>query len=70
MPAIDVEAKSAVGAGDSFLAAMVHRLALGANPLDAFRYGMAAGAAAVMTPGTEMCRPGDVDRLYRQATAG
>jgi 6-phosphofructokinase 2 len=70
MPAIEVEAKSAVGAGDSFLAAMVHRLALGVNPLDAFRYGMAAGAAAVMTPGTEMCRPRDVERLYRQATAG
>ena len=67
LPAFPVEARSAVGAGDSFLAAMVLKLALGWAPFEAFRYGMAAGAAAVMTPGTEMCRPEDVERLYRQA---
>jgi 6-phosphofructokinase 2 len=67
LPAIQVEAKSAVGAGDSFVAAMVFALASDADPLEAFRFGMAAGSAAVLTPGTDMCRTEDVERLYRQA---
>jgi 6-phosphofructokinase 2 len=37
---------------------------------DAIRYGMAAGAAAVMTPGTELCRKPDVERLYDQLQRG
>ncbi|MCB2089582.1 MAG: 1-phosphofructokinase family hexose kinase [Sphingomonadaceae bacterium] len=66
-PAIEVEAKSAVGAGDSFLAAMVWALARGRDPLAAFRYGMAAGSAAVLTPGTNLCRPADIEKLYQEA---
>ncbi|GGC34412.1 phosphofructokinase [Novosphingobium marinum] len=66
LPAIPVEAKSAVGAGDSFLAAMVHRLASGSNAEEAFRFGMAGGTAAVLTPGTDLARPADMERLYRQ----
>ena len=31
---------------------------------DAVAFGIAAGAAAVMTPGTELCRRKDVERLY------
>ena len=54
---------SAVGAGDSFLGALVWRLASGAQLADAFRYAMAAGAAALLNPGTELCRPADVARL-------
>lgn len=65
--AIEVEARSAVGAGDSFLAAMVWALAHGRDPLDAFRYGMAAGSAAVLTPGTDLCRPADIEKLYQKA---
>ncbi len=68
LPAIQVEAKSAVGAGDSFLAAMVYALATGREPVDAFRYGMAAGSAAVLTPGTDLCRKDDLERLYAQAS--
>lgn len=64
LPALPVEAKSAVGAGDSFLAAMVHRLACGADPLEAFRFGMAAGSAAVLTPGTDLAYPPDIERLF------
>ena len=68
LPALEVEARSAVGAGDSFLAAMVHALALGKQPEEAFRFGIAAGAAAVLTPGTDLCRPEDVQQLFaRQA---
>jgi 6-phosphofructokinase 2 len=54
---------SAVGAGDSFLAALVWQLALGANLADCFRQAVAAGAAALLNPGTELCRPNDVERL-------
>ncbi len=57
---------SAVGAGDSFLGALVWRLATGRDLADAFRYAMAAGAAALLHPGTELCRPDDVERLVAQ----
>lgn len=64
VPAIPIVAKSAVGAGDSFLAAMVFKLCRGDTPAEAFRYGVAAGAAAVRTPGTDLSRPEDIDALY------
>lgn len=67
--AIDVPVRSAVGAGDSFLAAMVCALSQGRPPREAFLRGMAGGAAAVMTPGTELARRADVDRLYRELAA-
>jgi 6-phosphofructokinase 2 len=57
---------SAVGAGDSFLGALVWRLASSADLVDVFRYAMAAGAAALLNPGTELCRPADVERLAEQ----
>jgi 6-phosphofructokinase 2 len=63
-PALPVEARSAVGAGDSFVAAMTLALTRGWPPAQAFRYGMSAGAAAVLTPGTDLCRADDVARLY------
>ncbi|WP_375196368.1 1-phosphofructokinase family hexose kinase [Sphingobium sp.] len=63
LPAVEVETRSAVGAGDSFLAAMVFALSSERDPLDAFRYGIAAGAAAVLTPGTDLCHRDDVERL-------
>lgn len=54
---------SAVGAGDSFTAAYVLALDRG-DPLDhALRAGTAAAAAAVTTPGTDLCHPADVARL-------
>lgn len=66
LPAIPVEAKSAVGAGDSFVAATTFAFAHGWQARDAFRYGMAAGTAAVLTPGTDLCHKEDIDRLYSQ----
>jgi 6-phosphofructokinase 2 len=58
-----IEVVSAVGAGDSFLGGMVAALAAG-KPIDeAFRVGVAAGSAAVMSPGTELCRPEEIERL-------
>jgi 6-phosphofructokinase 2 len=67
-PPIPITPRSAVGAGDSFLAALVWRLACGASRTDAFRLAVAAGAAALLHPGTELCRPDDVARLADQVT--
>ncbi|MBK8630710.1 MAG: 1-phosphofructokinase family hexose kinase [Sphingomonadales bacterium] len=63
LPAIAVPVHSAVGAGDSFLAGMVHALAQGLAAEIAFRHGIAAGTAAVMTPGTDLCQPADMAAL-------
>jgi len=55
---------SKVGAGDSMVAGIVLSLARG-NPLrESVLFGVAAGSAAVMTPGTELCRREDAERLY------
>lgn len=62
--AIHVSTRSAVGAGDSFLGGMIWALSQHWSTEDAFRFGISAGAAAVMTPGTELCRPQDVFELY------
>lgn len=64
LPALPIEAKSAVGAGDSFLAAMVYALAIGWSVQDAFRFGLAGGSAAVLSPGTDLAHPEDIERLY------
>jgi 6-phosphofructokinase 2 len=66
MPAADVIAKSAVGAGDSFVAGMTLSLCNGAMPEEAFRYGMAAGAAAALHPGPRLCRKADVERIFAE----
>jgi 6-phosphofructokinase 2 len=63
-----VEVKSAVGAGDSFTAALTLGLAQGRPLEEAFALGLATGSAAVMTPGTELCHREDVERLYRAIT--
>lgn len=58
--------KSATGAGDSFLGALVHGLASEMPLKDAFRLAVAAGSATVLTPGTGLCRNDDVMDLYRR----
>jgi 6-phosphofructokinase 2 len=63
-PAVPV--KSTVGAGDSMLAAIVYALAAGRAVGDAVRCGVAAGGAAVLNPGTELCHRADVERLEAQ----
>ena len=55
---------STVGSGDSMVAGMVAGLLGGDDMVDAVRRGVAAGSAAVLTPGTDLCHPEDVDRLY------
>ena len=61
-----VPIKSKVGAGDSTVAGIVLALSRGKSWREAVRFGVAAGAAAVMTPGTELCRREDVETLYEQ----
>jgi 6-phosphofructokinase 2 len=60
-PVVPVISKT--GAGDSFTAGFALGLALGLDPAAALLAGTAAAAAAVMTPGTELCRRSDADRL-------
>lgn len=64
--AIAVQIASTVGAGDSFLAAMLWRLADGAALEEAFRYGIAGGTAALLAPGTSLAHKEDTERLARQ----
>ena len=65
-----VPIRSRVGAGDSMVAGIVLGLARGKDVRDATLYGLAAGGAAVMTPGTELCRLEDTDQLYRHLISG
>jgi len=66
MDALPVTARSAVGAGDSFVGGMTFGLAKGLTEEIAFQLGMAAGTAAVLTPGTGLCKREDVERLFAQ----
>lgn len=58
-----VRTVSKVGAGDSMVAALVRSLVMGSELKDALRLGVAAGTAATISPGTELCRIQDVNRL-------
>jgi len=66
LPALKIDAASAVGAGDSFVAAMVHALCRGDSELEAFRRGMAAGSAAVLRAGTDLARPADIEGMLER----
>ncbi|MGB8707857.1 MAG: 1-phosphofructokinase [Dehalococcoidia bacterium] len=58
-----VEVRSTVGAGDSTIAGLVLKLNEGLGIDEACRWAVAAGTAATLTPGTELCRREDVERL-------
>lgn len=60
------EMHSAVGAGDSFVAGMTLGLVRGRDIQGSLRLAVAAGTAAVMTMGTELCRRADVERFDQQ----
>ena len=68
--ALDVPTRSAVGAGDSMVGAMVLALEKGWSLIEAVRYGVAAGTATIMTPGTELCYRADVERLFEEMGGG
>jgi len=60
-----VPIRSKVGAGDSMVAGIALSLARGQTLSEAVRFGVAAGASAVMTPGSELCRKEDTERLFK-----
>ncbi len=64
MLAPPMQARSAVGAGDSFVAALTLALSREDDLEDAVTYAIAAGAATVLTTGTRLCRAPDVQRIY------
>ena len=57
---------SDAGAGDSFLAAVTLELARGSDHVRAAAHGQAAAAAALLTPGTELCRRRDAEELVSE----
>lgn len=59
-----VPIRSKLGAGDSMVAGIVFYLSKEKSIREAVMYGVAAGATAVMTPGTELCNKSDTDKLY------
>lgn len=61
-PTVDIRSK--VGAGDSMVAGIVVALSRNQSLFEAASFGVAAGAAAVMTEGTELCRRSDTERLF------
>lgn len=66
LPALRTQPVSTVGAGDSFLGGMIHGLATGLAPAEAFRVAVAAGAAATLSEGTDLAYPDAVWRLLEQ----
>lgn len=63
-PIVPIQSK--VGAGDSMVGGLVWALSEGKPLREAVRYGIAAGTAAVMTQGTELCRREDVFNIYER----
>lgn len=61
-----VRTVSKVGAGDSMTAGIVLGLSRGLSLLESAMFGVAAGTAAVMSPGTELCRREDTERIYEK----
>lgn len=59
-----VTTHSAVGAGDSFVGAATLALTQGRSLDEVLAYGVAAGTAAVLSPGAELSRVDDVEQLY------
>ena len=58
-----VKVESAVGAGDAMLAGILVALAEGRSLPEAACYGVAAGSAALLHPGTGLCTRADTERL-------
>lgn len=62
----EVKVVSPVGAGDAALAGFVLALTQGMEIREALIQGVAAGTAAVMTPGTALCRKADVEKIKKK----
>ena len=67
-PSVPIVSK--IGAGDSMVAGIILSLARGKPLRESVLFGVAAGTAAVMTPGTELCRREDAERLFENMVSG
>ena len=67
--ALTVDVQTTIGAGDSFVAGMVWSLGRGDSLVKAFQYGMAAGAAALLAPGTSLSQASDIHHLVTNVSA-
>lgn len=65
-PSLRVETKSTVGAGDAMIGGMLLGYEIEKDMSRAFRYGIAAGAASVMTEGTQLIVREDFENLLDQ----
>ncbi|WP_406855756.1 1-phosphofructokinase family hexose kinase [Alsobacter sp. KACC 23698] len=65
-----VEVVSTVGAGDSFLAGLIHGFASEFAPQAALDLAVAAGAAACLNPGTQLARLADIVKLRAALSTG
>jgi 6-phosphofructokinase 2 len=64
--AVPVKVASTIGAGDSFVGGLVWALSRQTDLAQAFRYAIGSAAAALLSAGTALCQPADVERLARQ----
>jgi 6-phosphofructokinase 2 len=62
----EVEVVSQVGAGDAALAGFIYALTKGMDFREGLIMAAAAGTASVLTPGTELCRKNDAERIRRK----
>lgn len=63
-----VRVVSSVGAGDSMVAGIAVSLGRGLSMSDAVAYGVAAGTAAVLTSGSQLCESAAIDELLPLVT--
>lgn len=66
-PAAAVHLVSGVGAGDAMVAAITVGVTRGWSVSKSVRFGVATGAAMLMTPGTAPCRREDAERIFELA---
>jgi 1-phosphofructokinase len=59
----ETEVVSSVGAGDALLGGMLYKLEEGGSLEEALRWGTAAGVAACLTSGTQLCRQSELVSL-------
>jgi 6-phosphofructokinase 2 len=59
-----VKIKSTVGAGDSMVAGIVLSLSRGLDLKESLQFGVASGTAATLSPGTQLCKKENVEKLF------
>lgn len=66
LPALEVPVRSTVGAGDAMIAAFALGMAQNTPPAETFRLAISAGAAAVISSGTQPVRTEDLMSLLKK----